>query len=286
MARRGLGKGLEALIPEAGMPGKRDKNTVIELPLDSIESNKKQPRSKFDDQSLNELAESIREFGVLQPIIVRSIGKNNSYEIVAGERRYRATKKIGLNTVPALILADIDDILSLEMALIENIHRDDLSPMEQAYAYKQLIDETSITHSELSKKIGKNRATITNTLRLLSLPLEVQKLLDEEKISEGHARAILGIKEKKDQIKIAKKAAALGLSVRDVEKLANLQKEQTDKRAEKTVLQFSKIPKITGQLSDYLNSPVKIVIGKKKGKIDIEFSTLQDLERVVRKIVG
>ena len=286
MARRGLGKGLEALIPDAGRQAKRDKNKVIELPLDSIESNKNQPRNKFDDQSLNELAESIREFGVLQPIIVRSIDKKDSYEIVAGERRLRATKKIGLNTVPALIMTDIDDILSLEMALIENIHRDDLSPMEQAYTYKQLIDEVSITHEELSKKIGKNRATITNTLRLLSLPLEVQKLLDEEKISEGHARAILGIKEKKDQIKVAKKAAAMGLSVRDVEKLANLQKEQTDSRAKKTVLQFSKIPKITGQLSDYLDSPVKIIIGKNKGKIDIEFSTIQDLERVVRKIVG
>ena len=235
MARRGLGKGLEALIPEAGIQGKRDKNTIIELPLDNIESNKNQPRSKFEDLSLNELAESIREFGVLQPIIVRSTDKKDRYEIVAGERRYRATKKIGLNTVPALILTDIDDILSMEMALIENIHRDDLSPMEQAHSYKQLIDGISMTHEELSNKLGKNRATVTNTLRLLLLPLEVQKLLDEEKISEGHARAILGIKEKKDQIKIAKKAAALGLSVRDVEKLANLQKEQPDGGTKKIV---------------------------------------------------
>ena len=156
MARRGLGRGLGALIPEVTMPGKGDKNTIIELPLDSIKSNKNQPRSKFDDQSLNELAESIREFGVLQPIIVRSIDKKNSYEIVAGERRYRAIKKIGLNTVPSLILTGVDDISSLEMALIENIHREDLSPMEQAYTYKQLVEEFSITHDELSKKVGKN----------------------------------------------------------------------------------------------------------------------------------
>lgn len=286
MARRGLGRGLEALIPEIGKPVKGEKNTIIELPLDRIKSNKNQPRSQFNDQSLDELAESIREFGVLQPIIVRSIDKENNYEIVAGERRYRAIKKIGINTIPSLILSDVDDISSLEMALIENIHRDDLSPLEQAFSYKYLIEEFSITHNELSIKIGKNRATITNILRLLSLPLEVQKLLAEEKISEGHARAILSIKEKEGQIKVAKKAAARGLSVRDVERLVNLEKEQQDSRTAKITLQFSKIPKITEQLSNRLNSPVKIIIGKKKGKIEIEFGTIRDLERVVRKIVG
>lgn len=285
MAKRGLGRGLEALIPDMDQPVKGDKNAVIDLPLDRIRSNKNQPRNKFNDQSLNELAESIREFGVLQPIIVRSIDEKDSYEIVAGERRYRATQKIGLNTIPSLILTEIDDISSLEMALIENIHRDDLSPMEQAYSYKYLIEEFSITHNELSRKIGKNRTTITNTLRLLLLPMEVQKLLEEEKISEGHARAILSIPEKEDQVKVAKKAAAMGLSVRDVERLVNLHKEQTDRKASKKALQFSKLPKITEQLSGHLNSPVKIIIGKKKGKIEIEFGTIKDLERVVRKIV-
>ena len=285
MAKRGLGRGLEALIPDMDQPVKGDKNVVTDLPLDKIRSNKNQPRNKFNDQSLNELAESIREFGVLQPIIVRSIDEKDSYEIVAGERRYRATQKIGLNTIPSLILTEIDDISSLEMALIENIHRDELSPIEQAYSYKYLIDEFSIIHNELSKKIGKNRTTITNTLRLLLLPMEVQKLLEEEKISEGHARAILSIPEKEDQVKVAKKAATMGLSVRDVEKLANPQKEQTDRKAAKKALQISKLPKITEQLSGHLNSPVKIIIGKKKGKIEIEFDTIQDLERVVRKIV-
>ena len=286
MARRGLGRGLEALIPDMDTPGKGGNNTIIELPLDKIKSNRNQPRTKFNDQSLNELGESIREFGVLQPIIVRSIDEKNIYEIVAGERRYRATQKIGLNTIPSLILSDVDDISSLEIALIENIHRDDLSPMEQAFSYKYLIEEFSITHNELSNKIGKNRVTITNTLRLLSLPLEVQKLVAEEKISEGHARAILSIKEKDVQIKVAKKAADLGISVRDVERLVTLQKEKTDSGRIKKTLQFSKIPKITGQLSDHLDSPVKIIIGKKKGKIEIEFGTIGDLERVVRKIVG
>ena len=285
MAKRGLGRGLEALIPDMDQPVKGDKNAVIDLPLDRIRSNKNQPRNKFNDQSLNELAESIREFGVLQPIIVRSIDEKDSYEIVAGERRYRATQKIGLNTIPSLVLTEINDISSLEMALIENIHRDDLSPMEQAYSYKYLIDEFAITHNELSKKIGKNRTTITNTLRLLLLPMEVQKLLEEEQISEGHARAILSIPKKEDQVKVAKKAAAMGLSVRDVEKLVNQQKEQTDKKAVKKALQFSKLPKITEQLSGHLNSPVKIIIGKKKSKIEIEFGTILDLERVVRKIV-
>jgi len=286
MAKGGLGRGLGALIPDIDIPEKGDKKTITDLPLERIKSNKNQPRSTFNDQSLNELAESIREFGVLQPIIVRSIDKEDKYEIVAGERRYRASQKIGFNTIPSLILSDVDDISSLEMALIENIHRDDLSPMEQAYSYKYLIDEFSITHDELSKKIGKNRTTITNTLRLLSLPMEVQKLLDEERISEGHARAILSIKKKEEQIKIAIKAAAMGLSVRDVERLVNLQKEQTDKKAEKKALQFSKLSKITDQLSGHLNSPVKVIVGKKKGKIEIEFSTIKDLERVVGKIVG
>ena len=286
MAKRGLGRGLEALIPEIDTPVKGDKNTIIDLPLDRIKSNKNQPRSKFKEQSLNELAESIREFGVLQPIIVRKLDKKDSYEIVAGERRYRATQKIGLNTVPSLILSEIDDVSSLEMALIENIHRDDLSPMEQAYSYKYLIDEFSITHNELSKKIGKNRTTITNTLRLLSLPVEVQKLLEDEKISEGHARAILSMPEKEEQIKVAKKAASMGLSVRDVERLVNLQKNQDDRRVAKKALQFNKLPTISEKLSGHLNSPVKIIVGKKKGKIEIEFSTIKALERVVRKIVG
>ncbi len=290
MARRGLGRGLGALIPGTSQAQEEKegirKGRVMDLKLDSIVPNKNQPRSRFKDNTLDELAESIKEFGVLQPIIVRKSGDEEKYEIIAGERRCRATKKNGLETIPALIVEDVDDTSSLEMALIENIHRENLSPMEQAYCYKQLIDEFNITHQEMSKRIGKSRTAITNSLRLLTLPLEIQKLLDDDFISEGHARAILGISSMEEQIKIAKKVDEKGMSVREVENLVDRQKQKNDKPGRKETMQFARIPKITEKLSRYLDSPVKIIMSKKKGKIDIEITTIADLERVVRKIIG
>jgi ParB family chromosome partitioning protein len=290
MTRRGLGRGLGALIPGTEKsPGPQEataKERVMELDLEDIIPNRNQPRSRFKDETLDELAESIKEFGVLQPIIVRRIQGEEKYEIIAGERRFRATQKNGLSSIPALVADDVDDTSSLEMALIENIHRDNLSPMEQAYCYKQLIDEFNITHQEMSKRIGKSRTAITNTMRLLALPLEVQKLLDDDLITEGHARSILGIDGMEDRIRIAKKAAEKGMSVRDVESLVEKQKQKSGTSSRRKVLQFSKIPKISEQLSQYLDSPVKINMGKKKGKIDIEFGTIRDLERIVVKIIG
>ncbi|GAH02759.1 unnamed protein product, partial [marine sediment metagenome] len=247
MARRGLGRGLGALIPKIDKPSESESNAVVELPLDKIVPNRSQPRNKFDDDSLNELAESIKEFGVIQPIIVRSLDGEEKYEIIIGERRYRATRKIGINTIPSIIVNDVDDTSSLEMALIENLHRDDLSPMEQAYTFKQLIDEFKITHEKLSKRIGKSRASITNSLRLLTLPLEVQKLVDEAKISEGHARSILVVKGREDQIKIANLIVSRGLSVRNVEKIVSKKKEVIEDKRGKEVLQLSKLPKISQQ---------------------------------------
>ncbi|MFC2145184.1 ParB/RepB/Spo0J family partition protein [Actinomycetota bacterium] len=288
MTRRGLGRGLGALIPSADKIREegQKKERVMELLLDDIVPNKNQPRSKFKDETLDELAESIKEFGVLQPIIVRVIEGEDKYEIIAGERRYRATKKNGITTIPALVVEKVTDTASLEMALIENIHRDNLSPMEQAYCYKQLIDEFTITHQEMSKRIGKSRTAITNTLRLLTLPLEVQKLLDEDSISEGHARALLGLETKEDQIKTGKRIAEKGMSVREVEKLVDSQKQTKDVAKEKRALQFNKVPRITQQLSKHLETQVKINIGKKKGKIEIEFDNIRELERVVGKIIG
>ena len=180
MTKRGLGRGLNALIPSIDKPSESESNAIVELSLDMIVPNKNQPRNNFDDDSLNELAESIKEFGVIQPIVVRKLDKKDKYEIVIGERRYRATKKTGINTIPSIIVKDVNDISSLEMALIENLHRDDLNPMEKAYTFRQLIDEFKITHDQLSKRLGKSRTSITNSLRLLSLPAEVQKLIDEE----------------------------------------------------------------------------------------------------------
>jgi len=290
MTRRGLGKGLGALIPGSDKKGEPQeipaKERVMQLELERIVPNKNQPRSRFKDQSLDELAESIKEFGVLQPIIVRKISGDDKYEIIAGERRFRATQKNNLSTIPALLIEDIDDISSLEMALIENIHRENLSSMEQAYCYKQMIDEFNITHQEISKRIGKSRAAITNTMRLLALPLEVQKLLDEKIIAEGHARPILGVEGMEDQIKIARKAAEKGMSVREVERLVEKLKKEDSPSNRWKPLQFSKIPKISDHLTEYLDSPVKITIGKKKGKINIEFGVIKDLERIVGKIIG
>ncbi|MFZ3106452.1 MAG: ParB/RepB/Spo0J family partition protein, partial [Candidatus Hydromicrobium sp.] len=225
MARRGLGRGLGALIPSIDRPSESESNAIVELPLDKIIPNKNQPRNRFNEESLAELAESIKEFGVIQPIVVRRLDGEEKYEIVTGERRCRAIKKIGINTIPSIVVKDVDDRSSLEMALIENLHRDDLGPMEKAYTFKQLIDEFKITHEQLSKRIGKSRVSITNLLRLLSLPPEVQKLIDEEKISEGHARSILAIEGKEEKIKIANLIVKNGLSVRDVERIAVKKRE-------------------------------------------------------------
>jgi ParB family chromosome partitioning protein len=285
MAKRGLGRGLGALIPSIGKPSESESNAIVELPLDEIVPNRNQPRSRFDDESLDELAESIKEFGVIQPIVVRRLDDEEKYEIVTGERRYRATKKTGINTIPSIVVTDVDDISSLEMALIENLHRDDLSPMEKAYTFKQLIDEFKITHEQLSRRIGKSRVSITNSLRLLSLPVEVQKLINEGKISEGHARLILTIDGEKERIKVANFIVKNDLSVRDVERIAGKRREPAAGKKVRKVLQLSKLPEISQKLSEYLNAPVKITMGRKKGKIIMEFGSIRDLERIVGKIV-
>ncbi len=283
MAKRGLGRGLNALIPKRDKPSENKPNTIVELPLEMIIPNKNQPRNNFNDDSLDELAESIKEFGILQPIVVREMDEKDQYEIIVGERRYRAIKMIGINTIPSIIVKDVDDVSSLEMALIENIHRDELNPMEKAYTFKQLIDEFKITHDKLSKRIGKSRTSITNSLRLLTLPMEVQKLIDSRKLSEGHARALLGVEEK-NRVRIANLIVRNNLSVRDVEKIVGRKRERVGAAAVKKVLQFSKLPEISRRMSGYLNAPVSITMGRKKGKIVIEFGSVKDLERIASKI--
>src|SRR4030066_2226301 len=280
MTRRGLGRGLSALIPTVEGPSESGLNAVIEMSLEKIIPNKNQPRNRFDEESLTELAESIKEFGVIQPIVVRKLDGVEKYEIVTGERRYRATKKIGINTIPSIVVKDVDDISSLEMALIENIHRDNLSPMEQAHTYKQLIDEFKITHDKLSKRVGKSRVSITNSLRLLTLPIEIQKLVNEGKISEGHARSILAIDGEEERIKVANLITKNDLSVRDVERIATKKKETAEGKKLKKVLQLSKFPEISQKLSEHLNAPVKVSMSKKKGKIIVEFGSVRDLERI------
>ncbi len=286
MAKRGLGRGLGALIPSLNKPSEDEARAVVEMPVDKIIPNRNQPRNRFDDESLAELAESIKEFGVIQPIVVRKIDGEERYEIITGERRFRATKKVGKDTIPSIIVKEIDDISSLEMALIENIHRDNLSPMEKAYTFRQLLDEFKITHNQLSQKIGKSRVSITNSLRLLSLPIEIQKLINEEKISEGHARAILAIDGDNERVKIANLIISNGMSVRDVEKMIGRSSKPESKTKERKILQLTKLPDISNKISSYVNAPVKIQMGKRKGRIIIDFGSIKDLERIVGRIVG
>jgi len=290
MANRGLGRGLSALIP--GMDSKsiedRLQNRIVELPLVKVTPNKNQPRQNFKEQSLNELAESIREFGIIQPIMVRSLDGGGLYEIISGERRYKAAKMLGLATVPCIINQNVDDIASLEMALIENIQRDDLTPIELSHTFKQLIDEFKLTHEELSKKIGKSRAAITNSLRLLLLPLEVQKMVDTGSLSAGHARTLLGLENKEEQIKLANQVVEQDLSVRQVEGVvrSKVKVKSSETKPKKKLPEFEKLPEVTQLISDYLQAPVNIKVGKRQGKIQILFGSIKDFERIVNRIVG
>jgi ParB family chromosome partitioning protein len=288
---RGLGRGLSALIPGAKVKTPEDilGSRIIDLPLSKIIPNRNQPRHNFNEESLDELAESIREFGVIQPIIVRIAERGGMYEIISGERRFMAANKLGFNSIPCIINQNVDDISSLEMALIENIQRDDLTPIELSHTFKQLVEEFKLTHEELSKRIGKSRTAITNYLRLLLLPLEIQKLVDDEKLSAGHARALLGIESKEGQIQLAHKVIENDFSVRVVEKLVTkITKGETRVKQVKTskLLQFDKLPEIEMAVSDYLEAPVNIKLGKKKGKIEVFFGSVKEFERIVHKIIG
>lgn len=286
---RGLGKGLSALIPGSQMKS-LDEITglkVSEIPISKITPNKNQPRHNFSGESMSELSDSIREFGLIQPIIVRIKGREN-FEIVSGERRFRAAKMLDMKTIPCIITRGVDDLSSLQMALIENIHRDDLTPIELSHTFKQLIDEFKLTHEELSKRIGKSRTAITNYLRLLLLPLDVQKMVDEGSLSAGHARALLGLDNKSSYSQVAGIVASRDLSVRETERLVSKKnKEELGKKQKQpSALKFNKVPEVEKKISDFLNAPVNIKIGKKKGKIEIIFGSINDFERIVKRIIG
>src|SRR5665213_4355267 len=219
MARRsGLGKGLSALIPSEAT-GETDSALRV-VPISHIKPNAFQPRSHFDEESMSSLAASIREVGLLQPVLVREVdGEDESYELIAGERRWRAARRAGLQTIPVLVQPDTGDVTSLEQALVENLHREDLNALEEAAAYQQLIDEFGLTHEQVATRMGKGRATITNTLRLLQLPTGAQRALAERTISAGHARALLGTPDRALQEKMVEQIVEEGLTVRAVEEL-------------------------------------------------------------------
>ncbi len=280
----GLGRGLDSLIPTTITSPTgvtiADRN---EVPIDSISPNPKQPRNIFDEVALAELAASISEVGLLQPPVVRSIG-NDKYELIMGERRWRASKMAGLQNIPVIIRQTSDNEL-LREALLENIHRSQLNPLEEGAAYQNLLTDFGYTHEELAAKVGKSRSAITNTLRLLNLPAGVQRRVASGVLSAGHARALLTLENESDIEALANRIVAEGLSVRAVEEIVtNFQPKTKSGKIRAGKIISPRLSEISGQLSDQLDTRVHIELGKKKGKIVIEFATLEDLERITSVI--
>ena len=285
----GLGRGLDALIPTAVMPTEIKTSTGVitanrdEIDLNNISANPKQPRTVFDEDQLAELALSIKEVGLLQPPVVRSIG-NGKYQIIMGERRFRAAKLAGLKSIPVIIRQTSDDQL-LREALVENIHRSQLNPLEEGAAYQQLLNDFNYTHDELAVKLSKSRPAITNTMRLLNLPPTVQRKVAAGVISAGHARALLSLTDEKEIENLANRIVAEGLTVRAVEEIVATGGAKVKSGSLRTGKLLSpKLKEISDQLSDYLDTRVHVELGKKKGKIVIEFATVEDLERINKVI--
>jgi ParB family transcriptional regulator, chromosome partitioning protein len=297
--RSGLGRGLSALIPPE-VSGDRS-SALREVPIGSIKPNPRQPRVNFDDDTLAALAASIKQLGVLQPVLVRQIGgaAADDFELIAGERRWRAARRAGLQTIPALVQTS-DETLSLEQALVENLHRQDLNPLEEAAAYQQLIEEFGHTHDQVATRVGRSRAGVTNTLRLLQLPAGAQRLLAEGQITAGHARALLATPDRGYQESLAARAAKEGLTVRAVEDLVRMHDDPgaasapaTEPRGQKTAdegrarrLPPPGILELEELLSSHLNTRVKVDMTSKRGKVIVEFATLEDLERIYTLMVG
>ena len=275
-----LGRGLGSLMGEAqSETGFNQPDT--EMSIEDIVPNPNQPRTHFNESALEELSESIRENGVLQPLLVRKY--DSKYEIIAGERRYQASKIAGLTKVP-VIIKDVDDQKMLELALIENLQRSDLNPIEEAKGYRQLLKASGMTQEALSKAISKSRSTITNSLRLLDLPEQVQQLMYEGKLTAGHARAILAVPFEEARIKLAEKVVAEGLSVRATENLAPLFSVGETPRAPRPVMpqSYKKAARVLRQL---FNTNVKVRSTRGKNKIEIEFKDEDDLQRILMSMV-
>ncbi len=304
--RSGLGKGLGALIPpEAVAQG--DGSAFREVPVSSVTPNPYQPRRHFDEEALASLSASIRELGVLQPLLVRML-ETGEYQLIAGERRWRAAKRAGLPTVP-VIVKDIDDLASLEQAVVENLHRRDLNPLEEAAAYQQLLDDFSMTHDQLATRVGKSRASITNTLRLFQLPATIQRFVAENQISAGHARTLLSTPDRDFQEKLAQRIVSEGLSVRAVEEeiriytfgeegmdsgtkstgsknASGVKSVSAEDKPQTQRLRQAGLHELEVLLSEHLSTSVVVEEKGKRGRVIIDFADLNDLERIYRAMVG
>ena len=289
MRKGGLGRGLDALIPTSIIPSdiKTQAGLLVadrdEIDVNDISANPKQPRTVFDEDQLTELALSIKEVGLLQPPVVRAIG-NGKYQLIMGERRFRAAKLAGLKLIPVIIRQTSDDQL-LREALVENIHRSQLNPLEEGAAYQQLLNDFGYTHDELASKLSKSRPVITNTMRLLNLPPAVQRRVAAGVISAGHARALLSLTDEREIENLANRIVAEGLTVRAVEEIvASGTASVKTTGVKRGKLIAPKLAQISADLSDRLDTRVRVELGRKKGKIVIEFATVEDLERINKLI--
>lgn len=285
--RGGLGRGLGALIPTGAGQGGHDGGgsvagaTFREIPLDAIAPNPRQPREHFDEEALAELVTSIKEVGLLQPVVVREAGEGR-YELIMGERRLRASREAGLSAIPAIVRDTSDDAL-LRDALLENLHRQQLNPLEEAAAYQQLLEDFGATHEQLAERIGRSRSQVTNTIRLLNLPGAVQKRVAAGVLTAGHARALLGLDDADAQERLAHRIVAEGMSVRAVEEAVHLGEtgEAPKEVVRRATPRSPAAADLQDRLADYFETRVRVDLGKRKGKIVVEFASLDDLERIV-----
>jgi len=285
----GLGRGLDSLIPSTPLPHIENNSGEVvadraNVDINSISPNPKQPRTTFDEDALNELAASIKEVGVMQPPVVRAL-PNGRYELIMGERRLRASKLAGLTTIPVIIRNTSDNEM-LREALVENIQRSQLNPLEEGAAYQNLLNDFGYTHDELAVKVGKSRSAVTNTLRLLNLPPSVQRRIAAGVLTAGHARALLSMTDEEEIEKLALKIVAEGLSVRAVEELVALgQEKRKPKKVAPPRTISPQLKEMSDRLADALDTRVNVELGKEKGKITIEFADLEDLQRIAQEIL-
>ncbi len=285
----GLGRGLDSLIPSTPLPHIENNSGEVvadraNVDINSISPNPKQPRTTFDEDALNELAASIKEVGVMQPPVVRAL-PNGRYELIMGERRLRASKLAGLTTIPVIIRNTSDNEM-LREALVENIQRSQLNPLEEGAAYQNLLNDFGYTHDELAVKVGKSRSAVTNTLRLLNLPPSVQRRIAAGVLTAGHARALLSMTDEEEIEKLALKIVAEGLSVRAVEELVALGQEKRKPNKVAPPRSISpQLKEMSDRLADALDTRVNVELGKEKGKITIEFADLEDLQRIAQEIL-
>lgn len=288
--RSGLGKGLNSLIPQ-DLGSADNAGGMLEVPVSAIVANEYQPRSRFDEEALVSLTDSIRELGVLQPILLRRRSEGD-YELIAGERRWRAARRAGLPTVPAIV-RDVDDRLSLEHAVVENLHREDLHALEEAAAYQQLIEEFGLTQDQVATRVGKSRSAISNTLRLFQLPGSVQRMVATGSLSAGHARALLSSPDRAFQEALASRIESEGLNVRQVEELVrNVSSENSADEPTSTSTTSEGSPtgetrpagmlELESLLGGHLDTRVQVAMSKGKGRLVVQFADINDLERIYR----